>query len=156
MWRGIFCHMAATRTVVQQTSDLMGGPSVLKRQVRSRLDFLEIVRVGLPWRSFELVTKELALPMEETTRWLRLSPRTLARRKTAKRFDPEQSERLLRLASVWTRACVVFGSKTKARAWLRAPSRALRGEVPLSLLDTDIGTQSVEEELVRIEYGVHA
>jgi putative toxin-antitoxin system antitoxin component (TIGR02293 family) len=50
----------------------------------------------------------------------------------------------------------VFGSKTKARAWLQAPSRALRGEVPLSLLDTDIGTQSVEDELVRIEHGVHA
>jgi uncharacterized protein (DUF2384 family) len=38
--------------------------------------------------------------------------------------------------------------------WLAAPNRALEGTAPLSLLDTDIGTQEVEAVLTRIEQGV--
>lgn len=146
--------MASQPTAIERTSDLLGGQSVLKHVVKSRLDFLELIRSGFPWRAFELVTKRVAI--DEATTWLRLSARTLARRKASRRLDAEQSERLLRLASVWTRANDVFGSELGARAWLRAKNRALKGEIPLSLLDTDIGAQAVEDELVRIEYGIHA
>jgi putative toxin-antitoxin system antitoxin component (TIGR02293 family) len=144
--------MAGSETAAERASKLMGGPSVLRQVIKSRLDFLSVVRAGLPWRAFELVTQRVAI--EEITSWLRLSPRTIARRKEANRLDAEESERLLRLATVWTRACDVFGNEPKARAWLQATNRTLRGERPISLLDTDIGTQAVEDELVRIEYGV--
>jgi uncharacterized protein (DUF2384 family) len=42
----------------------------------------------------------------------------------------------------------------KARLWLLAPNRALGGEVPLHMLDTDIGARQVEEVLLRLSYGV--
>ena len=44
--------------------------------------------------------------------------------------------------------------RDKASRWLTAASRGLGGEVPLQLLDTDIGTQRVQQELREIEYGM--
>jgi putative toxin-antitoxin system antitoxin component (TIGR02293 family) len=38
--------------------------------------------------------------------------------------------------------------------WLRTPNTALRGETPISLLETDIGARMVERVLGRIEHGV--
>lgn len=38
--------------------------------------------------------------------------------------------------------------------WLKSPNAALGGATPLSLLDTDIGTESVMDTLGRIEHGV--
>jgi uncharacterized protein (DUF2384 family) len=47
-----------------------------------------------------------------------------------------------------------LGALAKARLWLLAPNRALGGEVPLQMLDTDIGARQVEEVLLRLSYGV--
>ena len=48
----------------------------------------------------------------------------------------------------------VFGTEDKASTWLRRPNRALNNELPIRLLDTDVGTRQVEDILGRIEHGV--
>jgi putative toxin-antitoxin system antitoxin component (TIGR02293 family) len=48
----------------------------------------------------------------------------------------------------------VLGSTDKAARWLHTENRALGGQTPLALLDTDLGTRQVEEVLGRIEHGV--
>jgi putative toxin-antitoxin system antitoxin component (TIGR02293 family) len=48
----------------------------------------------------------------------------------------------------------VLGSIDKARVWLKSPNRALGGEVPLDLLDTEIGASQVDEVLLRLNYGI--
>jgi putative toxin-antitoxin system antitoxin component (TIGR02293 family) len=50
----------------------------------------------------------------------------------------------------------VLGTREKATLWLESRNRALGGAPPLSLLDTDIGTQAAEDVLTRIEYGVYS
>ena len=50
----------------------------------------------------------------------------------------------------------LLGSDDKARRWMFKPSRALGGEIPIRLLDTDIGANAVFDELGRIEHGVFA
>jgi len=37
---------------------------------------------------------------------------------------------------------------------LTVASRGLGGEVPLQMLDTDVGTQHVQQELCEIEFGM--
>jgi putative toxin-antitoxin system antitoxin component (TIGR02293 family) len=44
----------------------------------------------------------------------------------------------------------------KASRWLQTPNRALEGELPFNLLDTDAGVQSVETVLGRIAFGVYS
>jgi|688.fasta_scaffold44238_9 hypothetical protein len=55
---------------------------------------------------------------------------------------------------VLSQAVEVLGSIDKARLWLKTPNRALGCEMPLDLLDTDIGTRQVEEVLLRLNYGI--
>lgn len=51
-------------------------------------------------------------------------------------------------------AAEVLGGREQAERWLHTPNRALSGQMPLELLDTDLGSRQVEEILGRIEHGV--
>ncbi len=53
-----------------------------------------------------------------------------------------------------SQAVDLFGSLEKARDWLNAPNQALGCEIPLDLLDTEIGTHQVEEVLLRINVAI--
>ena len=63
---------------------------------------------------------------------------------------------VLRISRVLLLATEVLGSEEKASRWLTAASRPLEGQPPLQLLDTDIGTQRVEQELYQIKFGIPA
>ena len=85
---------------------------------------------------------------------LGISVRTLARRRRMLILTPNESDRLYRLARVVVRAGDVFDHRANGLAWLRSPNAALGGLTPMSMLDTDIGTEIVKDLLGRIEYGV--
>lgn len=61
----------------------------------------------------------------------------------------DQSERVARIIA---KAVEVLGSLEQAQAWLKSPNRALGGEVPLDLLDTEIGARQVDEILIRLDF----
>lgn len=85
-----------------------------------------------------------------------VSERTAARKKADnKPLDPEQSDVLARIARIVGLAEDVLESPQAAHRWLDKPNRVL-GAAPLSLLDTDIGTEQVEEVLMRIQYGIYS
>jgi len=68
----------------------------------------------------------------------------------------EESDRSLRLARIVALTTDTLGDSRKAFSWLQTPNRALDGQRPLDLLDTDAGTHSVETVLGRIEYGLYS
>jgi len=119
------------------------------------LALVGLVREGVPWDVYRDVVADLGLNDQAAAGILRIPPRTLARRKGG-RLDPGEGERLLRLLRLAAQATDVLGDRDKALRWLAAPNRALAGAAPLSLLDTDIGTQAAEAVLTRIEYGVYS
>ena len=62
----------------------------------------------------------------------------------------------MRLVRVAARAEHVLGDRPTALDWLSSPNRALGGEKPIGLLDTDLGADQVLQALGRIEFGVYA
>lgn len=84
---------------------------------------------------------------------LHILAQTMARRRQARRLRVDESDRLYRIAHVAGQAVSVFGSEDKAVTWLQRPNRALNGELPIRLLDTDIGARQVEDILGKIEHG---
>lgn len=76
--------------------------------------------------------------------------------KARKGWRREESARLLRLARVLARAAEVFDDSELGLSWLKTPVTALGEVTPLSLVDTDIGADSVMDMLGRIEHGVFA
>lgn len=79
--------------------------------------------------------------------------RTSTRRRQEGFLKTDEADRLLRVARIFEEAVRVFGTEAKAARWLNTVSPLLYGVTPLSLLDSDAGTQAVSGELVRIDFG---
>jgi uncharacterized protein (DUF2384 family) len=90
--------------------NLLGGKGVLKARPRSSLDWVEIVREGLPARVLDALAGNLKLTRGELAAALGIAERTLARRRKEGVFTAEESAKLLRLARVRRSAARARGS----------------------------------------------
>ncbi|MBM3358420.1 MAG: DUF2384 domain-containing protein [Betaproteobacteria bacterium] len=140
----------------RSVENLLGGRGVLRAKPHTALDWIEVIRNGIPAAAVESLLKAMQLSQSELARALGIPQRTLARRKREGVLNSEESAKLLRLARVVGRANEVFEDLEAALHWLKSPNSALSGATPLSLLDTDIGAESVLDTLGRIEHGVFA
>jgi putative toxin-antitoxin system antitoxin component (TIGR02293 family) len=114
-------------------------------------------RAGLPYAAFEHLQRNVALGAKGLAELAEIPARTLARRKGEGRFDPEESDRLLRVARIFGHALDLFeGDVDGARRWLETAQVALGGLVPLDLVRTDVGAREVEQLIGRLEYGIPA
>lgn len=145
-------QMLSTNKIIET----LGGKSVLKRNISSETQLREAVREGLPYETLATVIEKLGIKANQVSAVIQLPLRTIARRKKEKRLEPDESDRLVRLARIGALAKYVLGNEQKASIWLHERNRALGGIAPLDILDTDIGTRQVEEVLGRIEYGVYS
>ena len=142
--------------VLSQTSHLhrvLGGQKVLRGRVTRYRGFAKLVREGLPYASLTSLSEILDVHEQDLADVLGIASRTLARR-LGKRLRPDESDRLFRIAKVFTRAADVLGTQEKAACWMKSPQVALGNEEPLFLLDTEIGEDEVLALLGRIEHGV--
>jgi putative toxin-antitoxin system antitoxin component (TIGR02293 family) len=143
--------MSATEYVI----DVLGGARVFRgRAVPTSTEMRDRIKEGLPYSSLESVRARLRLSLTEAASVLQMPARTLARRRSSRKLAADESDRLYRLARIAARAVGVFGTEDKASAWLRRPNRALGNELPIRLLDTDVGARQVEDILGRIEHGI--
>jgi putative toxin-antitoxin system antitoxin component (TIGR02293 family) len=128
----------------------------LRTRPHSTLDWIEVIRNGISATAIEALLKAMQLSQSEFARALDIPERTLARRKREGVLNSEESAKVLRVARVVGRAGEVFEDPDAALDWLKSPNAALSRATPLSLLDTDIGAESVLDTLGRIEHGVFA
>ncbi len=135
---------------------LLGGRKVLQVKQRSAMDWISVVRKGLSAAAIDAMAKAIRVTQSELATTLAIPERTLARRKKEGRLNSEESAKLVRLARVIGRAAETFEDLDAALDWLKSPNAALSGASPLSLLDTEIGAQSVTDTLGRIAHGVFA
>jgi putative toxin-antitoxin system antitoxin component (TIGR02293 family) len=120
-----------------------------------RSELIRRVRSGLPVRSLEVLAANSGMAISELATNLEIPARTMARRKAAGKLSPEESERALRLATVFERALGLFeGNVPEALRWLRQPKKALGGESPLEYSRTELGAREVENLIGRLEHGV--
>lgn len=136
--------------------DLLGGKGVLKPTPRSPLDWVALIRHGLPSIAVDALSRAVRITQAELAGALGIPERTLARRKREGLLSSEESAKLVRLARAVERAEEVFEDFDVALNWLKSSNAALAGATPLSLIDTDIGAESVVDTLGRIEHGVFA
>lgn len=128
---------------------LLGLPAV------DAVSLATLVGRGLRYAALDRFRKDSALSLTALASMISVNDRTLARRKTEGRLQPEESDRLFRAARVFARALDLFeGDRGAARTWLMQPQRALAGKVPLELATTDVGAREVENLIGRLEHGV--
>lgn len=136
--------------------NLLGGEAVLHARPRVVMDWIPLVRQGLPSASVDALVRITHITQSELAHALSIPERTLARRKREGALSPEESAKFVRFARVVERAETVFEDTNGALNWLQSQNAALGGVTPLSLMDTEIGADSVLDTLGRIEHGVFA
>lgn len=113
------------------------------------------IQRGLSYSAFERFQRNTELPYRLLAKIVEIPERTLARRKDAGRFEPDESDRLARTSRVFARAIELFeGNADGAREWLTSPVRALGGRTPLEFASTDVGAIEVENLIGRLEHGI--
>lgn len=140
---------------VAKIQELLGGEPVTGR-LTSELDVVRLVRRGLPPLAVEkfLAATHLQFPAIEPY----VMPRRTynRRRDSGQMLEPAEADRLVRMARLVAAAEETLGDRARALFWLERPNRALDGEAPFSLADTDLGAQGVERLLGQIAHGLAA
>lgn len=133
----------------------LGGKTVVGIDVTSDADFVHVVERGLPLECISRLMKRF-LSQREVDAHI-IPRRTLTHRKAKKeRLTRRESERVLRITRIVALAERTFANAEKAHAWLRRPTRALGGRMPLDLVGTEVGGRLIENLLYRIAHGVGA
>jgi len=118
-------------------------------------ELIREVRKGLSFKTLESLSRASGILVSELASIIEIPNRTLARRKAAGRLARDESERLLRISSIFEKAVQLFnGDVTEAVAWLRRPRRALADHTPLVYSGTELGAREVENLIGQLEYGV--
>lgn len=136
--------------------EILGGKEVIGKEVRSELEFAEVVRLGF-WPAVidELFAGDV-LTKSDMER-LVMPRRTLNHRiRKGERLTREESERVVRFARIVATAEETFGKREKASRWLHKPKRDFSGQKPIDLLDTEEGARVVEDRLFRVAHGLAA
>jgi len=118
----------------------------------------DLVRAGLPAAVIERLARAYGVPIEKIQTLIGLSKATGSRRRqtASAPLRAVNSDRALRLGRVYAMARHVFENDENARIWFKEKNRELKGERPLDLLDTDVGTQEVLRSLNRLEHGIYS
>ena len=120
----------------------------------SAAEQVQAIEDGLPVDAMDRLAEALNVSAAVLRTHLRISDRTLSRRRLAGRLSTEESERLLRYTNLYERAAAVLESHEAARRWLQSPRPALGGLTPLEFAQTEPGAREVESLLGRIEHGI--
>jgi putative toxin-antitoxin system antitoxin component (TIGR02293 family) len=137
-----------------QVADLLGGERILGQSIKSNLDLARATREGLPGETALQLVEAMGLHLSAAGP---LGPLLASLHgEQPARLTPQQSDLVIRTASILAKAIDVLGSRAKASHWLTTSNHALGDEIPITLLDTSAGEHEVEAVLDRIEYGVYS
>ncbi|PSR53494.1 hypothetical protein AHMF7605_08130 [Adhaeribacter arboris] len=131
--------------------------SVDEKDGKNVFYLIKAVRAGVHFNLFQDFAAEVSFSQAEWSQYLHLSEKTLQRYKKEKStFDPLQSERILEIMQLFKKGIAVFGDKNHFNTWLNTSNIVLGNGKPKDLLDSSFGIQLLQDELIRIEYGVFA
>lgn len=119
------------------------------------IDVISRMRIGTPARAVPGIATKFGLSQDRLLDLLRLPKSTVKGRISADgKLSGTEQDRVYRAEKVLARAVQVVEDEEAAKTWLTQPNRSLGGEIPLALLDTEVGYELVLDTLGRIEYGV--
>jgi putative toxin-antitoxin system antitoxin component (TIGR02293 family) len=118
-------------------------------------DLIDVVQRGLSFRALETFSYETGFAPASVASLIQIPERTFARRKSSGRLSPDESERLLRISTIFEKAVALFeGNVGEAVEWLTKPKKALGDKVPMSYARSELGAREVENLIGRLEHGV--
>lgn len=118
-----------------------------------KMELIERIRDGVKktdWKQLLLYTGSTEKEFEH------ILPASISSMQKKTVYGKETSERIYALAGLFGMGYEVFDSKEDFKKWLMTPSRNLGDKIPFELLDSSLGFELVENEIVRIQYNVYS
>ena len=137
-------------------SKVLGGKQVLRMDLDSQMDLIELSRKGISKKALYHMIKYSSLTVGQMAKLLPITERTIQRYSDSRRFNAAVSEQILEIAHIIARGEEVFGDKKKFMTWMNYENPYLGSKKPFDLLNSRFGTDLVLDELGRIEHGVVA
>lgn len=135
----------------------LGGNKHLRQEIHESTDFDLLIKKGFPWDASKFLQESLRITDKDFARILGINESKLRRlRKEGKRVPPVASDRLYRLAQIFSKTKGVLENENDAIKWLHHPQIGLGGRIPLKMIETEAGADMVKNILGRIENGILA
>jgi len=139
------------------SSRLRSRGASLGLRARSTTELINQVERGFPFKALLSLEAKSGISTSEFAFILGIPDRTLARRRAAGKLTPEESERLLRISTVFEKAVELFeGDVSAAVKWLTSPRKSFDNQSPLNYSRTELGAHEVENMIGRLEHGVYS
>lgn len=146
---------SATKAKVSQTVAEF-SPSWVVFQANNapgiKLELIERIRTGVKKEDWKQLIEDLGTTEKEFENILPTSISSMQKKKV---YDKETSERIYEISRLFGLGFEVFDSREDFKSWLLTPSKALGDKKPFELLDSSIGFELVENEIIRIQYNVY-
>lgn len=120
------------------------------------LELIDLSKRGIPKQVIVQLSEDLLISIPVMLFALHLSERTWQRYTATKLLPQDVTERALQLAALYQKGEEIFGQAEKFRNWMHYPNPVFGGKKPVDLLDSLYGFRAIEDELIRIDYGVLA
>ncbi len=118
-----------------------------------KMELIDRIRVGVKKDDW----KQLITSIGSTEREFEyILPSSISSMQKKTVYGRETSERIYELARLFGLGYEVFDSKYDFKEWLMTPTRPLGNKKPFDLLDSSIGFEMVENEIIRIKYNVYS
>ena len=148
----LYGNVSASRAFVfldMERQKEFSGPAIAE-------NFIAAIRKGVTKRSIHKLMEVTGITPTEMASIIRLSDRTLRRYKSQTLLNPEQSEKVVELARLYSRGEEAFGNLENFKEWMNSTVMALGNKKPKEFLDTSLGIDILMDELGRIEHGIFA
>jgi putative toxin-antitoxin system antitoxin component (TIGR02293 family) len=144
--RAVRAHAVSTKRVGGFRAFLSSGAGAAEK--------IKVIRQGVQARIVDDMVEYLDVPKSVIFGVLH-TPESTAHKliKDNRPLDSAASERVVRVADITRMAEETFGGREAATRWLKTPNLSLGREMPLSLLDTELGAGEVRRILSAVNYG---
>lgn len=135
--------------------ELVTASKILNISMSNEQECNDAINSGLSSTALTFLQKELSLNASEISQLLKISTRTLSRRKACKKLNVDESIRVFLLVILAVTANKVLVERQTALRWLKSPQRAFNWEIPVNHTETTKQIGEVINLLHQIEYGVY-
>lgn len=125
----------------------------LKDAPKFKLELIERIRKGVRKNDWKLLIKNIGANEKDFEHIL---PTSISSMQKKSIYSKETSERIYEISKLYGLGYEVFDSEDDFKKWLLTPSRALGNKIPFDLLDSSLGFELVENEIIRIQYNVYS
>lgn len=123
----------------------------VKEELANFSDFAPLIRDGFTKKTFEDFINEAKIVSAVSE--LEAFKPVLTQDDDAL-LSAQASDVLVCIARIYAEAIDLFGDKLEATKWMTSPRYTLGEQVPIQMLDTTVGFETVLLELHRIQYGI--